>query len=132
MNSNWGRSDPSELKGGIAQSWGYGQGFKQWHKTTDCSAPAQKWVTVDEHPGSINDAFFVAHPENGSWGDTPAFYHNRATSFSFADGHSEVHRWGGNDNPITRNSAGEVNFVGNSCTKADGNWYNQRAVDRSN
>jgi prepilin-type processing-associated H-X9-DG protein len=129
MNANFGRSDPSDSKAGIATSWGYGAGFKQWHKTTDISAPAQKWLTIDEHPGSINDAFFIAHPENGVWGDTPAFYHNKATGFSFADGHSEVHKWTGPDNPIKRGSDGSVTFVANTATKSDGNWYNQRAVD---
>jgi prepilin-type N-terminal cleavage/methylation domain-containing protein/prepilin-type processing-associated H-X9-DG protein len=129
MNSNWGRSDPGESKAGIPTSWGYGSGFKQWHKVTDASAPASKWVTIDEHPGSINDAFFVAHPENGTWGDTPAFYHNKATSFAFADGHSEIHKWSGRDNPILKDSSGVVQFVGNPCTKADGNWYHQRTVD---
>ena len=27
------------------------------------------------------------------WRDLPASYHNRAGSFSFADGHSEIHKW---------------------------------------
>lgn len=129
MNSNWGRSYPRDTKAGSPDSWGYGPTFKQWHKTTDCSAPATKFVTVDEHPGSINDAFFVAHPENGAWGDTPAFYHNKATSFAFADGHSEIHKWAGMDNPIIRGGDGSVTFIGNAVKPADGAWYNQRAVD---
>jgi prepilin-type N-terminal cleavage/methylation domain-containing protein/prepilin-type processing-associated H-X9-DG protein len=130
MNSNWGRSDPGEPKGGLPNSWGYGGSYKQWHKTTDARKPSDMWVTTDEHPGSVNDAFFIAHPENGTWGDTPAFYHNKATSFAFADGHSEIHKWTGPDNPIKRGSQGEVQFVGNAATKADGNWYHQRAAER--
>jgi prepilin-type N-terminal cleavage/methylation domain-containing protein/prepilin-type processing-associated H-X9-DG protein len=130
MNSNWGRSEPTDPKGGYHDSWGYGSGYKQWQKTTEVSSPAQKWVVTDEHPGSINDAFFVAHPENGSWGDTPAFYHNKATSFAFADGHSELKKWSSPDNPIRRNPDGSVQFIGNSATKADGNWYHERTVDR--
>jgi prepilin-type N-terminal cleavage/methylation domain-containing protein/prepilin-type processing-associated H-X9-DG protein len=130
MNSNWGRSVPEDTKAGNPDSWGYGDSYKQWHKTTDCSSPSTKYVTIDEHPGSINDAFFIAHPENGAWGDTPAFYHNKATSFAFADGHSEIHKWGGPDNPILRGTDGSVMFVNNATTKADGNWYFERAVDR--
>ena len=129
MNSNWGRSTPYDTKSGISDSWGYGSGYKQWHKTTEVSSPSQKWVTTDEHPGSINDAFFIARPDNGSWGDTPAFYHNKATSFAFADGHSEVHKWGGPDNPIRREASGAVAFVANAATRADGSWYHQRTVD---
>jgi prepilin-type N-terminal cleavage/methylation domain-containing protein/prepilin-type processing-associated H-X9-DG protein len=129
MNSNWGRSYPEDTKSGSTDSWGYGGNFKQWHKTTDCSSPSTKWVTIDEHPGSINDAFFVAHPENGTWGDTPAFYHNKATSLAFADGHSEIHKWSSPDNPILRGPDGSVAYVANTASKADGNWYNDRTVD---
>lgn len=129
MNSNWGRSDPSETKAGIAQSWGYGSGYKQWHKTTEVTSAAQKWVFIDEHPGSINDAFFVATFGGGTWGDTPAFYHNKATGFGFADGHSEIHKWSGPDNPIRRASDGSVQFVNNAATKADQAWYNKAVYD---
>jgi prepilin-type processing-associated H-X9-DG protein len=27
------------------------------------------------------------------WADIPGMYHNKACGFSFADGHSEIHRW---------------------------------------
>lgn len=33
------------------------------------------------------------HPENYGFYDLPGYYHHRACGFSFADGHSEVHRW---------------------------------------
>ncbi len=28
-----------------------------------------------------------------NWADLPASYHNGAAGFSFADGHSEIHKW---------------------------------------
>jgi len=31
--------------------------------------------------------------ENPQWVDVPSPLHNNATSFSFADGHSEIHKW---------------------------------------
>jgi len=59
--------------------------------------PANLWVMIDEHPDSINDGGFgVAMPSAPSatrWVDVPANYHNNACGFSFADGHSETHRW---------------------------------------
>jgi prepilin-type N-terminal cleavage/methylation domain-containing protein/prepilin-type processing-associated H-X9-DG protein len=59
--------------------------------------PAMLWVMVDEHPDSINDGGFgVAMPTAISatrWVDVPAKYHNNACGFSFADGHSEIHKW---------------------------------------
>jgi prepilin-type N-terminal cleavage/methylation domain-containing protein/prepilin-type processing-associated H-X9-DG protein len=54
--------------------------------------PAETWVFLDEHPSSINDAGFF-NPYVSSWVDQPASYHNGAAGFSFADGHSEIHKW---------------------------------------
>ena len=57
------------------------------------SQPSQTWLTLDEHPDTINDSFFINNPSAGNWGDAPASYHNGAGGFSFADGHAEVHKW---------------------------------------
>ena len=56
-------------------------------------SPSELWVTTDEHPDSINDSGFAVDMEVAQWVDLPAPYHNNATSFSFADGHSEIHKW---------------------------------------
>lgn len=66
-------------------------------KTGDLNlpGPAGTWVYVDEHPDSINDAgCFAPHVDSGVVIDLPASYHNGACGFSFADGHSEVKKWG--------------------------------------
>ena len=59
--------------------------------------PVNVFVFLDEHADSINDLQFMVDPgyaPNGEhWRDFPASYHNGAGSFSFADGHSEIHRW---------------------------------------
>lgn len=66
--------------------------------------PSKTFVFVDEHPDSINDAAFAnqcrgAQPTDGPGGeqiiDFPASFHNGACGFSFADGHSEIHKWKG-------------------------------------
>ena len=58
---------------------------------------ANLWVFLDENPDSINDgAFAVVMPQSATatgWVDHPATYHNKATGFAFADGHSEIHKW---------------------------------------
>ncbi len=55
------------------------------------------WVFVDEHPDSINDAMLYVNSGlpvlNAAWVDWPASYHDGACGFSFADGHSEIHKW---------------------------------------
>lgn len=61
--------------------------------------PSQTWVFVDEHPDSINDGAFAVEMPNikggadAEWIDMPAKYHGDSGSFSFADGHSEIHKW---------------------------------------
>lgn len=58
---------------------------------------AQTFVTLDEHPDSINDSVFHMVPgllpPSAVLRDMPASYHNKGCNFSFADGHSEIHRW---------------------------------------
>ena len=55
--------------------------------------PAKTWLVLDEHPDSINDGYFINNPNAGNWQDIPASYHCGSCAFSFADGHSEMHRW---------------------------------------
>jgi prepilin-type N-terminal cleavage/methylation domain-containing protein len=70
-------------------------------KTSDLKVPGPVniWVILDEHPDSINDAAFMLNAGlySGSgderWRDFPGSLHNGCGSFSFADGHSEIHKW---------------------------------------
>ena len=59
--------------------------------------PANVYVILDEHPDSIDDATFTFDPGyavgSEKWRNLPASFHNRVGSFSFADGHSELHKW---------------------------------------
>lgn len=54
--------------------------------------PAATWVSLDEHPDSINDGAFFA-PRIGEWFDFPANYHDGGAGVAFADGHTVMHRW---------------------------------------
>lgn len=67
--------------------------YVQFFRLTDIPTPAGIFVFLDEHPDSINDGYFVNQAHNWKWLDLPASYHNGATSFAFADGHSDMHRW---------------------------------------
>jgi prepilin-type N-terminal cleavage/methylation domain-containing protein/prepilin-type processing-associated H-X9-DG protein len=67
--------------------------YKQYLKQGQIPNPVKTWLFVDEHPDSINDGYFLTDPAAGSWGDTPASYHNGACGYSFADGHSEIKKW---------------------------------------
>jgi prepilin-type N-terminal cleavage/methylation domain-containing protein/prepilin-type processing-associated H-X9-DG protein len=84
--------------------WLPGSLFETYGKLSAIRNPAKTWVLIDEHPDSINDAAFavqMAVPSMpGTMGDVriidyPASFHGGACGFSFADGHSEIHRWKG-------------------------------------
>ncbi|HEX5222750.1 MAG TPA: prepilin-type N-terminal cleavage/methylation domain-containing protein [Verrucomicrobiae bacterium] len=68
--------------------------YKHIRKTSEFiyPGPSETWVFLDEHPCSINDSGFF-NPYVAQWTDQPASYHNGAAGFSFADGHSEIHKW---------------------------------------
>jgi prepilin-type processing-associated H-X9-DG protein len=84
------------LGGGNAEVGPFAILYRYIKKTPEFQypGPAETWVFVDEHPDSINDSAFFS-PERQSWIDLPAIYHNGGASFSFADGHAEIHKWTG-------------------------------------
>ncbi len=74
--------------------------YRTYATESEIVNPSQTWVFIDEHPDSINDAACaVQMAEPGARTaqiiDFPASYHNGAAGLSFADGHSEIHRWVG-------------------------------------
>ena len=68
-------------------------------KTSDLTSPGPSriFTFIDEHPDSINDASFMFDPGwprgQERWRDLPASHHCGAGGLSYADGHSEIHKW---------------------------------------
>ena len=91
MNALFGRSD-NLSSSTTGKAW-FDPNYRQFLKTTDVPQPTMTWLTLDEHPDCINDAFFIVSPTASQWGDLPASYHNGACGFSFADGHAEIKKW---------------------------------------
>ena len=98
------------------------QGYKIFRKQSDLGVlgVANCFVFLDENPYSINDGWFCTNP--GAWTDKPATYHNGACGLSFADGHTEIHKW--------RDTA-LLNYKGTDLPISDGgndaNWLMARA-----
>ena len=70
--------------------------WRQFLKASDVPNLANFFVTLDEHPDSINDGYFLNNADVtqfAAWGDLPASYHAGACGVSFADGHCETHKW---------------------------------------
>lgn len=101
--SNWvgGRDDPNNPARSWDGGWAHGQGWRVYETSSDMvdPGPSKTWVVLDEREDSINDGFWVTqmdnYPDLGKTVivDFPASYHNGAGGVSFADGHSEIHKW---------------------------------------
>jgi prepilin-type N-terminal cleavage/methylation domain-containing protein len=83
--------------------------FQKESQVMNNPGPADLWVFLDESPDSINDgSFAVQMPANANstvWVDMPAKYHGNCCAFSFADGHSEMHKW------LSPNNIANVTYV---------------------
>ncbi len=74
--------------------------WREYRNLDHFDDPAKRWVYTDECP-LLNDGFLVhlmpigttVLPKNESMNDCPASYHGGAGALSFADGHSEIHKW---------------------------------------
>jgi len=91
--------------GGTDGGWGWANTWKFYFKTTDFTriSPAKLFVLQDMREDSISDGTYVTRMDgfsettpNGalySFYDYPGARHDGGTTFSFADGRVEIHRW---------------------------------------
>jgi len=99
--SNWvggnGDSPGTNWRGG----WSPIDHWKVYRKLSEMTAPgpSKTFVLLDEREDSINDGYFVVemdgwpNPATTRLIDFPASYHGGSGGLSFADGHSEIHKW---------------------------------------
>jgi len=128
MNAHMGAFNPNlndtTWAKGIQQ---FNGSYRQMLKQSDILQPSMTYVTLDEHPDSINDGYFLLTlPASGTWGDLPASYHNGAGGFSFADGHSEIHKWlyPSTKIPVKVSTLGSIAWP--TAQRADFDWAAQR------
>jgi prepilin-type N-terminal cleavage/methylation domain-containing protein/prepilin-type processing-associated H-X9-DG protein len=68
--------------------------YPPYQKIASILSPTMTFVFLDEREDSINDGTFSTDENNSlHLRDVPACYHGGAGGFSFADGHSEIHKW---------------------------------------
>jgi prepilin-type N-terminal cleavage/methylation domain-containing protein/prepilin-type processing-associated H-X9-DG protein len=99
-----GRKWPANPYNGFA--WG---GFFWAEKLGELTTPgpSMSWLFTDEHPDSLDDGILYTDPGatngNGKIIELPGSNHGQAVGVSFADGHSEIHRWVNGDTtpPVT-------------------------------
>ena len=99
MNGFVGPVADGKLSGQLLTS-----GYECYTRTTDFKrlTPVNAFVFLDERASSIDDGwFYISTAGYNPSGTTasitvrnlPAVYHNNCSSFSFADGHAEIHKW---------------------------------------
>ncbi len=68
--------------------------YTAFYKYSDFSSrlsPSDAFVFLDENPVTLNDGYYDFFPD--SINDRPAVNHSGSSSFTFADGHSQLHVW---------------------------------------
>ena len=131
MNSFFGAYDENPRGVWASGRSPFRSDYRQWLKLSTVPTPAKFFVTIDEHPDSINDGgFAVSMAPSLTWVDVPAVYHNGACGFAFADGHSEIHKWLFRNRipPITY--SGISGFGGNKPKNPDVAWIATRTSAR--
>jgi type II secretory pathway pseudopilin PulG len=86
-----------DIGGGQQKSYfmKYPNGGATYIKITQIVNPVDKFVMLDEKGDLINDgALYIDCSVSGdTLYDVPGNYHNTATCFNFADGHSAIQKW---------------------------------------
>ena len=131
MNNRLNPDAPYWIAGGGTQ-------FEVFTTSQQIRTPAQIYVTLDESSDTINDRSFCVDMSNTGnylgvgaddpyWMiDYPAAYHNGADRFSFADGHTETHRW---LEPTTLVPLGQAEGVTHtSATDRDVQWLHDHCT----
>jgi prepilin-type N-terminal cleavage/methylation domain-containing protein/prepilin-type processing-associated H-X9-DG protein len=94
--------------------------------------PAMVFAFLDEHPDSINDSLFHVlpgrAPVSAEWQDLPSSMHCGGGNLSFADGHSEIHKWLEKAGPIaTVRPVTYMDLANMLCRNSrDYAWMNER------
>jgi len=113
MNASFGlySNNPNDPLNGRNRNFGT---YQQYLKLSTISTPSTLYVFVDEFADCIDDGYFISNPTGTAWWNLPGNYHNGACGFSFADGHSEVHRWLG---PYLRSLKVKYTVLNNPSTE---------------
>ena len=135
----------NEFVGPYAVNWTSGKNqfwtaYRQFLKLTEIPNPSMIFVMEDEHPDNINDGYLqdlynvgaTLFSDANRWNDLPASYHCGACGFSFADGHSEIHKWRSSYTilPVKISSGFPVHTTGEpdgANLKQDLDWIGQRS-----
>jgi prepilin-type processing-associated H-X9-DG protein len=105
--------------------------YPPYQKISSIVSPTLTFVFLDEREDSINDGTFSTDVDSSTHlRDVPASYHGGAAGFSFADGHSEIHKWtaGWITQPIQATMINDHYFLTSDPGVGDVYWLDLHAV----
>jgi prepilin-type N-terminal cleavage/methylation domain-containing protein/prepilin-type processing-associated H-X9-DG protein len=108
--------------------------YPMFPKLSRMRAPSLTFVVLDEREDSINDGSFFTQPDNpGFLEDVPSNRHASAGGFSFADGHSEIHKWFSAwiNQPIQQHPVNDHQYMASDPGIVDVYWLDGHAVGQN-
>jgi len=104
MNLYMGGFAPDKSSGKVEGNdggWPFADNYKIYSKLSGVDVPSKLFVFLDMREDRINWSNFMTimsgyspyDPSQFQLGDLPGFYHHFACGFSYADGHSALHKW---------------------------------------
>jgi prepilin-type N-terminal cleavage/methylation domain-containing protein len=67
--------------------------FPRYSSVGPALSPSDCFVFLDENPLSLNDGYYEFMANGSGINDRPAVNHGHTSSFSYADGHTALHKW---------------------------------------
>jgi prepilin-type N-terminal cleavage/methylation domain-containing protein/prepilin-type processing-associated H-X9-DG protein len=79
------------------QKYQINKAYKAYFKTSDYGvgglSSSDIFSFLDENPESLDDGYFEFFEPNTAIDNRPAVNHGSSSSFAFADGHAQLHKW---------------------------------------
>ncbi len=89
--AGWAYDSYSKSEGMAGGGW---TGTKPYLKTTEITEPSNAFVFIEEADSrGYNNGTWVLNVSPVGWVDGFAIFHGSVTTFAFADGHIESHKW---------------------------------------
>lgn len=119
--AGWAYASYSKADGMNGKGWSGQQFFTKLNQATP-TIKAMIFIEESDPRGYNNGTWVV---EQGGWVDPFAIYHGTSSSFSFADGHAENHKWrdGGTIKAATDSANGKSSFRWPGGTKINPDFF---------
>jgi prepilin-type N-terminal cleavage/methylation domain-containing protein len=92
--------------------------------------PSDAWVFCEENTCSMNDGYLQVNSGTPVFPDVPGSFHRWSCGFSYADGHSETHKWKTTVLQIPSAKNFTKNSIGTGITNPDWIWYTDHASSK--